>query len=54
MEYARNAGQVLGVRQACYYAVISELVEQISTTSTEVGVEQPETPVRGANFVYQR
>lgn len=54
VEYARNAGQVLGVRQACYFAVIGELVEQISTTSTEVGVEQPETPVRGANFVYQR
>lgn len=54
VEYARNAGQVLGVRQACYYAVIGEFVEQISTTSTEVGVEQPETPVRGANFVYQR
>ena len=54
VEYARNAGQVLGIRQACYFAVIGELVEQISQTSTEITEETDGKPVREARYVYAR
>lgn len=54
VEIAKESGQVLGVRQACYFAVIDELVEQVSQTSTEIGTEVVGTPIRNNRFVYQR
>ena len=54
VEIAKQSGQVLGVRQACYFAVIDELVEQISQTSTEVSAVVENKTVAPSRFVYQR
>lgn len=54
VEIAKEKGQVLGVRQACYFAVIDELVEQITHTGCEFDSLTPQGDVGVKRFVYQR
>ena len=54
VNHAKENGQVLGVRQACYFAVIDELVEQLCQTSCEIEEVKYEGPVGVQRFVYQR
>ena len=54
VELAKEKGQVLGVRQACYFAVVDELVEQIVQTGCEVDALKQGGEVGVKRFVYQR